>query len=217
MPFDSRKKVVVFDCDGVMFDTEKANRIYYNSILKHFKQPLLTQTQFNYVHMSTVKEALLFLFPDHDRMDDVFEYCRTMSYNPLIPHMEMEPYLMALLRQLKNKYKTAIATNRSTTMNAVMDYHGLSESFDLVVTSLDVIHPKPHPEQLLKIMDAFKVLPEEILYIGDSKTDEEAALNADVPFVAYRNSALKARYHIKDLWEITTILASDDSSESIDL
>ena len=34
-------KAVVFDCDGVMFDTADANRIYYNRVLANFnKQPL---------------------------------------------------------------------------------------------------------------------------------------------------------------------------------
>ena len=32
-------KVVAFDCDGVMFDTTKANIAYYNQILDHFDRP----------------------------------------------------------------------------------------------------------------------------------------------------------------------------------
>jgi len=55
-------KVLVFDCDGVMFDTEKANRMYYNRILEQFGKSPLTQEQFEYVHMSTVKQALHFCF-----------------------------------------------------------------------------------------------------------------------------------------------------------
>ena len=39
-------KVVAFDCDGVMFDTTKANMSYYNEILEHFGQPTLTPDQF---------------------------------------------------------------------------------------------------------------------------------------------------------------------------
>ena len=199
-------KVLVFDCDGVMFDTENANRIYYNSILEHFNKPLLTQQQFEYVHMSTVKQALFFLFQDREDMDDVFEYTRHMKYDPLIPHMEIEPFLKPLLHHVKKKLKTAIATNRSTTMHAVLSYHGLTELFDMVVTSLDVERPKPHPEQLHKIMDHFKAAPEEVLYIGDSKTDEEAAIKSGVLFVSYKNPSLEASHHIRDLREVLTIL-----------
>ena len=35
-------KVAIFDCDGVMFDTEKTNMAYYNRILEHFEQPPMT-------------------------------------------------------------------------------------------------------------------------------------------------------------------------------
>lgn len=203
---DTAVKVLVFDCDGVMFDTEKANRMYYNRILEHFGKPPLTREQFEYVHMSTVKQALFFLFEDRENLDAVFDFTRTMTYDSLIPHMEIEPFLIPLLRLVKKRMKTAIATNRSTTMNGVMTYHGLSDLFDLVVTSLDVEHPKPHPEQLLKILDHFKAAPEEALYIGDSETDEQAAIHSGVPFVSYKNPSLCASHHIRDLREVMTIL-----------
>lgn len=202
-------KVLAFDCDGVMFDTEKANRMYYNRILEHFGKTPLSLEQFEYVHMSTVKQALLYLFKDFENLDEVFDFTRTMSYEPLIPHMEMEPYLIALLEWAKPTLKTAIATNRSTTMNGVMAFHGLSDLFDLVVTSLDVEHPKPHPDQLFKIRDHFGVSSDEILYIGDSKTDEQAALLSGVPFVAYKNSSLQASYYITGLREVRAILTGD--------
>jgi phosphoglycolate phosphatase-like HAD superfamily hydrolase len=216
-PVRSRIKVVAFDCDGVMFDTVESNKVYYNGILSHFNKPLLTPSQFDFVHMSTVKEAILFLFQDDHRIDEVFAYCREMSYDPLIPHMTIEPGLKSLLNLLRPRFKTAIATNRSTTMGSVMKYHGLTDLFDMVVTSMDVENPKPHPEQLFKIMERFRAIPDEVLYIGDSRTDEQAAMGAGVVFAAYRNPTLAARYHVRDLCEIKTILASDDSSESVDL
>lgn len=199
-------KVVVFDCDGVMFDTEQANRLYYNTILDQFDRPALSREQFNYVHMSTVKEAIAYLFKDMKNLEEVYDFCKTMSYAPLIPHMDIEPYLKPLLFRLKTRYKTAIATNRSNTMGAVMDHFKLGTLFDMVVTSLDVANPKPHPEQLLKIMEHFKTDPEEILYIGDSKTDEQAAQQARVLFVSYDNPSLSAHYHIKGLKDVETIL-----------
>lgn len=199
-------KIVVFDCDGVMFDTDLANRVYYNTILDRFDQPSLTDDQFGYVHMATVKEALSFLFKDTDLLDQVFDYCRNLSYASIIPHMEIEPYLKPLLTRLRSRYHTAIATNRSNTMPMVMEHFQLNDLFDMVVTSLDVEHPKPHPEQLLKIMEQFGVEPEGMLYIGDSKTDEQAAKDAGVCFVAYGNPKLEAHHHIRGLKEVESFI-----------
>ena len=55
-------KAVIFDCDGVMFDTTAANSAYYNRILKHLDRPPLTPEQFAYCHMHTVDNALRYLF-----------------------------------------------------------------------------------------------------------------------------------------------------------
>ena len=32
-------KLVIFDCDGVMFDSKNANRVYYNHMLEKFGHP----------------------------------------------------------------------------------------------------------------------------------------------------------------------------------
>ncbi len=199
-------KAVVFDCDGVMFDTDNANKMYYNSILAHFGRPEMTREQFKFAHMSPVKEALEFLFKDLTSMAEVVEYCKTLTYDALIPHMVMEPGLRQLLAKLDGKYITAIATNRSNTMNGVLHYHELTPDFQLVVTSLDVENPKPHPDQLFRITEYFNIQPDEILYIGDSTTDEQAALQAGTVFAAFDNRDLEAHYHITALKEIEKIL-----------
>lgn len=199
-------KAVVFDCDGVMFDTENSNKIYYNGVLAHFGRPEMTQEQFEFAHMSTVTEALAYLFKDMEDLDAVYQYCKQLPYDSLFPHMKMEPYLRPLLDKLKERFITAIATNRSTTMNGVLNYHKLEDDFQLVVTSVDVDNPKPFPDQLLRITDHFKIKSEELLYIGDARTDEQAALKAGVVFVAYRNTGLSADYYISDLKEIEKIL-----------
>ena len=51
-------KAVIFDCDGVMFDSQKANTAYYNRILNHLGAPDMSPSQFDFVHMHTVDEAL---------------------------------------------------------------------------------------------------------------------------------------------------------------
>ena len=120
--------------------------------------------------------------------------------------MEIEPNLVALLEKLKPVFHTAVATNRSNTMDAVLTEHGLTSFFDLVVTALDVINPKPAPDPLIKVSNHFSVSPGHVFYIGDSKLDEEASLDAGVVFAAYRNPDLKADYHIDHLKELEEIL-----------
>lgn len=198
--------VVAFDCDGVMFDTTEANRTYYNRILAHFGLPLLNDRQFAYTHMHTVDASLDYILPDTHIRKQADEVRKNLNYFSLIPFMKIEPGLIPLLRKLKPAYKTAIATNRSDTMNRVIQEHHLEGFFDLVISARDVERAKPFPDPLIKILDYFHVAPEQTIYIGDSKVDEEAAKASGMPFVAYGNKDLSADFHINSLQEIEALL-----------
>lgn len=199
-------KVVAFDCDGVMFDSSQANRAYYNQILFEFGLSAMTDEQFAYVHMHTVDEALAFLVKDDQKLKSVKQYCRRMSYLPFIRDMIMEPFLKQLLNRLRPRYKTAIATNRTNTMRYVLEAHHLQGLFDKVVTAADVRNPKPHPEQLLSLIHHFGILPSQLVYIGDSRLDAQAAHQAQVRFVAYDNHDLEANVHIQSLEQLLSFL-----------
>ena len=200
-------RAVVFDCDGVMFDTTEANTAYYNHLLQHFGQPPLTPEQFAYCHMHTVHNALDYLFAGTGRLAEARAYRRRhMSYRDFVPLMTLEPHLKPLLQRLRPHIKTAVGTNRSDTMEDVMTAHGLVQVFDLVVTARDVPAPKPAPDILNRILDEFGLEPAEAIYIGDSSLDEQAAAAAGMPLVAYRNRALQAWRHIDSLAAVPDLL-----------
>ena len=199
-------KVIAFDCDGVMFDTAAANRAYYNTLLKHLDLPPMTDRQFTYAHAHTVGETVDFLCGPFDVVEKAHAIRKTMSYLPYVKEMTMEPHLLNILHKIRQVYRTAIATNRTDTMQRVLLDHGLEPYFDYVVCAADVTHPKPHPEGLIKIVDHFNIQARELLYIGDTEVDEFAARDAGVVFAAYKNPSLKAVYHLETLADLGRIL-----------
>lgn len=199
-------KVVAFDCDGVLFDTEQANWAYYDHILRHFGKPAMTPEQFAYAHQHTLNESIAYLFNNEESIAAVYDYRETMDYGAFLKLLKVEPYLVQLLTKIRPKLKTAIATNRSDTMNRLLTEFELSDYFDLVVTSFDIRHPKPHPDSLFKILDYFDIESHQALYIGDSQVDAEAAGAAKIPFVAFRNETLPTEYHIENLKQLEEIL-----------
>jgi HAD superfamily hydrolase (TIGR01549 family) len=199
-------KAVAFDCDGVMFDTAQANRFYYSHILLHFDRPAVTDEQFTFVHMHTVDESMAYLFPDETILAAAYEFRKSMDYKQYLGYLTIEPHLVSLLEKLRPQIKTTIATNRTDTMDRLLAEFNLDGYFDLVVTSSDVMRPKPHPEALLKILNYFDLEPYQTIYIGDSQVDEMAARSAAMPFVAFRNRQLSADYHIDTLKELEELL-----------
>lgn len=199
-------RVVAFDCDGVLFETVEANRAYYNHILAHFGRPAMDEHQLHYVHIHTVQQCLAHLFADDADRQAAMAFRASIDYGPFLKYLTIEPHLKALLDWMRNRYKTAIATNRTDTMDRLLREFGLADRFDLVVTSLDVERPKPFPDPLFKILSRFRVEPRQAVFVGDSEVDEATARAAGVPFIAYRNPALEASWHIESLKELEGFL-----------
>ncbi len=201
--------VVIFDCDGVLFDSRHANILFYNHLLERFGLQPMTDDQVAYVHMHTADEAVDFLFEGTPFLKEAQQYRLKMNYTPFIRSMVMEPGLVDLLKILRPHFKLAIATNRSNTIGEVLRTFGLMEYFDMVVSSLDVNRPKPDPECIKKILERFHAGAQEAVYIGDSEVDAKTAKAAGVMFFAYKNGDLEADYHLESLMEIEGLLCGN--------
>lgn len=199
-------KVIIYDCDGVLIDSRHANQVFYNHILARFGRPPLTPAQLDVVHVATAAGAIDFLFQGTPEILAAQEYQRTINNDPFLPLIRSEPHVHAVLRRLRSRCRTAIATNRGKSLPLVLNRLGLTELFDLTISCYDVLQPKPHPESLLKILAHFQVTPAEALYIGDADLDRQVAAAAAVPFAAYQNPELPARWHLDDHRELLTIL-----------
>jgi beta-phosphoglucomutase-like phosphatase (HAD superfamily) len=196
-------KLVIFDCDGVMFDSKDANRIYYNQLLEKFGHPLMDEQEEDYVHSHNVLDSVNYIFRKYPReIEEVNQYRISVDYTPFLKYMVIEPDLKQFLGMLKPKFYTAISTNRSNTMPSVMKMHDLESYFDLVVTSLDVEQPKPHTEGLVKILNHFQLSASEAVYIGDSMVDREHTAGVNMRLISFKNPDLPAEYHVNRFLDI---------------
>ncbi len=83
--FPTRPEVIIFDCDGVLFDSRKANQSFYNHLLEQFGKPVMTEADLNYVHMHTAGESINYLFGDNHLRDAVLTYAQALDYDPFYP------------------------------------------------------------------------------------------------------------------------------------
>ncbi len=202
-----KTKIVIFDFDGVIFDSKKANIAYYDTLLNHLELPKMTEEQTDYVHVHTVDEAVIYLIKNKKLIMKVQSYKEKIDYDAFIKLMEIEPTLLYVMKKLRINFKTAIATNRTNTVKEILNVHGISKLFDFVVCSSDVAFPKPNPCMLNKVMEYFEISRKEAIYIGDSKLDEEASRLAKIPFIAYNNADLNADFYIDSLVRLEKILS----------
>jgi len=71
----------------------------------------------------------------------------------------------------------------ATAMITLQEFH-IEKYFDFVVTGNDVVKHKPSSEGLLKIMEHFALMPDELLMVGDAVSDVKAAHEAGVKIAA---------------------------------
>ena len=203
---NGKPSLIIYDCDGVLIDSRRSNEAFYNHILAHFGLAPLTPEQLDLVHASTAQQAVDFLFKGTPWLAAAQDFQRQIDNGPFLALIRPEPHIREVLARLRPAYHTAIATNRGKSLPLVLTTLGLDKLFDLTVSCYDVTHPKPHPECLLKILQHFRVRPDEALYVGDSEVDRLVAEAAGVPLAAYKNSGLRARYHLREHLELLAIL-----------
>lgn len=178
---------IVFDCDGVMIDSEAANRRFYNIILDHLGLPHMTPEQERYAFMATAIQALRNVVPEkyHERIADIIK--EAVDYDKdVLPHIKLMPGFRQFLNQAKDAgLALAVDTNRTDFgIERVLDFFDLQTYFEPVITS-SKMPPKPSPDGVLAIAGAWNVKPECLLFIGDSEDDMQAAKGAGAVFAAF--------------------------------
>jgi len=197
-------KTIIFDCDGVMFDSRNANKEYYNFLLKSFGHGEMNEIELDYVHIHNVYDSVKHIFrryPEQD-LNDVHSFREANSYLPFLRYMRMEPDLKPFLETTHTRYNLAIATNRTDTMLPLLAEFDLTDYFGKVMTADNCRKPKPAADPLLEITEFFNCTVAESIYIGDSHIDEETARNCNMRLIAFRNRSLNATYHVTSFSEI---------------
>ncbi|MFN3693835.1 MAG: HAD family hydrolase, partial [Ignavibacterium sp.] len=74
-----------------------------------------------------------------------------------------------------------IFTGKGRTSSLItLNFLGIRDLFEMIVTGDDVKNHKPSPEGIIKFIQTFNLKPEEVLMIGDAPSDIKAAKEAGV-------------------------------------
>lgn len=179
---------IIFDCDGVLFESRKANLAYYNTVLHHFGEAPVEDSDPVRAHLchTAASPHVFAQLLGVERAQEALRIAASLDFRQFIPDMIPEPGMREALSKLAESYPLAVATNRGYSMTNILEHFGLSRYFQTIVTSRDVEHPKPAPDMLHEAARRLQYAPHQLLFVGDSELDQAAAGKAGMPFAAYR-------------------------------
>lgn len=202
-------RAVIFDCDGVIVNSEPHHLTAFREVLAEEGISLSTEEYYaKYLAMDD-KGCFEAVLHAHDRPVDnkilkkliirKMEVYRRLSQQELI----LYPGVVDLVKKLKGRYRMAIASGAFRgEVKFALEKGGIRDAFPVLVTAQDVRNGKPHPEAFQTALAQINqqdpipsppIRPGECLVIEDSVHGIEGAKTAGMKCLAVTNSYPKEK------------------------
>ena len=218
-------KGILFDLDGVILPSSKLHYLAWKKVCFYENIPFS-----NHIYQDTLgiskKEALEVILKkanltfDEEKKRLLIEE-KNHYYEKYLTSIN-EDFVSSSVKQVlnvfkENNIKMAIASS-STHAWKLLEQTKLLPYFNVVVSGNDVKNPKPSPDSLLKYMQDTGAKPQEILFIGDTKTDCECADQAGVDFALAlwgytQREHLNCAYYFASPWSILSAAVDGDCAK----
>lgn len=220
MNFMKSNKIILFDLDGVILNTES---IYLKLMLEYNKKLNMPITKEYYIKNllgKTKKEISYYLSTKFKEKFNYYSYWKNLEalrnnylLNNKIQIKKGFLYLKKFLEQ--NNYKFGIVTSNSKKLTKELLINaGLNtDDFSIIISREDVISTKPNPDLYLKAMKYFKANIDNFIAIEDSKVGIKSALNAGIKVINIKDIDIidsktksKCLVSIKSLEDVIEVL-----------
>ena len=188
-------KAVLFDMDGVIFDTEREYLKEWNKIFEKYGYEMKKEIYVSVMGRGRKKVKEIFKenfgndLPIEKKYIEKDKMLKEAIENNKVPLKQGALELLEFLK--KNGYKTALATSaKKDRVKSQVTHAKINNLFDAIVCADDIVNSKPDPEIFLKAAEKVNIKPENCIVIEDSEAGIRAAFNAGM-----------IAFHVKDLKE----------------
>lgn len=174
---------VLFDFDGTIFDASRAICASYKQALAAYGYPPCEEC----VIRDMIGRPLVNMFeqtcPDADkkRIHELVDAYRDAFLPLTISHTRPMPYLNDMLKAVAPERQLGIVTSRTVRgAKDIVHAFDVGHYFKSIIGVDSVQQAKPHPEGILRTLEAFDAAPSAAIMVGDTKDDMLAAKAAGV-------------------------------------
>lgn len=214
-------KVVIFDFDGTLFDSEKIHLAIYKKIFAKFNINLTNAEYYQRYAGLTDDDMFPKILQDNgigydtnlvselkrQKVSLYLEHIKTLTNATAIPGAK------AFIEKYQGSVKYAICSN-STQLEVIstlenIENGSLHSCFAEIITINDVSLGKPSPAGYTKIANLLKVSPNDCLVVEDSKSGIAAAKAAQMDVVAITTSLPRS-----EIPEVTYVVDNYDELQN---
>lgn len=175
--------LIIFDMDGLMFDTEKIAFISWKKAADNYGYDIDEEIFKKTIGVNLKRTIEIYMehfgerFPVDAIKDERFEVAENLISLNGVP---VKAGLYELLEYLKGTdVKMAVATSTSRQRaTALLKMAGIDTHFDYVLCGDEIVNSKPHPEIFLKVSEKLCCMPENCIVLEDSEVGIMAAHKA---------------------------------------
>lgn len=181
-------KGIIFDVDGVLLDSERANLYFYQTLMQKCGYPAPTEAQHRAIHFYSMYDAIRVFsgVENESEIKKIWEIGKTLEVGGVEACMMNDAE--NVLKQLHKNYVLGIVTNRVRThIFEGEEFLKLQNLFHAVVAYEDTVRHKPDPEPVLLAVSRLGLEPHECVFIGDAETDMMAGRSAGTATLLFKD------------------------------
>ena len=179
---------VVFDLDGLMFNTEEVFHQAGNELLSR-RGHEMTRELLSRMMGRRAKESFAMLIEElrlAETVEVLLAESELIFFEMLETRLAPMPGLFELLDELETRgLPKGVATSSSRPyLEMILGRFDLDSRFSFLLTAEDVTQGKPHPEVYQRAAEKLELSPAQLLVLEDSETGSKAAASAGACVVA---------------------------------
>ena len=169
-------RLVIFDFDGTLGDTRRNIVQTMQQTMEAMHLPVADEAACASTIGLPLEECFRMIchdLPDAKILECTSAYRRIFELNKQKMPPALFPHVKETLQHLHHQdYALTVASSRSSaSLKDFMHDMGISQYISYIVGADNVTHAKPHPEPVLKTLDALDVPARETLVVGDMPVD----------------------------------------------
>lgn len=197
-------KAIIFDFDGVIFDSEMLHQKAWEKVFEKFEIAHSADDYLKGIGISD-EDFLKQLLKEKKIFGDINDFLKEKREKLLELSTQAKPIdgIFQLIQQLHTNYMLAVASNSDKKfVMKLLEINKLVKFFSVILGYQDISRPKPDPEIYIKCARKLGVSNNECVVIEDSPAGIKAAKKAGMKCIALEttldeNNLMQADFVIK--------------------